>query len=229
MTYALDLDNNSIRDAIKDSGRKVSRYVDKFPLAASPNIISVNKLDDLYNIPNFDLHKNCQDLISMESRFRFYGFIGDIEDNKGYFISNRFIYMNYSLPNIEHEIAHMVEMSNLSRITKDDWGMPLNTDDDKTVSMAAIVRELRVRIIQHIITETYKPIRKISDAWNRNSFWSEYFLNKVPFGRFHSKEIAEQWVIDMAQKTRTSLEYGPNSSRMDYSFGYYQRIYGNKF
>ena len=40
----------------------------------------------------------------------------------GYFVEDGYIYMPNSLPILHHEVAHFIEMNDLTRLLKDDFG-----------------------------------------------------------------------------------------------------------
>ncbi len=116
-----------------------------------------------------------------------------------YYPAKQFIYMGCNLPMIEHEIAHMVEMNNLSRIFLPDWGMKAFCDSDKLTSkelFAAMARETRVRAIVNILEGNgFKP-------FNNHGSWHHSLLKgHLPFGRFKDDKEVRQWCSDMGLST----------------------------
>ena len=69
-------------------------------------------------------------LLSMDQRVRLYPLFGDVDGEKGFFITRQHIYIPYVLPLIEHDIAHLLELTNSRRWTLPDWGMPRFDEDD---------------------------------------------------------------------------------------------------
>lgn len=87
--------------------------------------------------------------------------------------SKREIIISYEMPRASHEIAHMIEIKDLVRLTEPDFGFKQNSFEklsDKVTVIAAVV-EIRVRAIQSRLTnqkillstnpEPMKEIKKI--------------------------------------------------------------------
>lgn len=127
----------------------------------------------LSNNPNIKLHET-------------FFYLSNKKLPRGYFVAKDIILISYGLPPLLHEIAHIIEMSDYTRLTKVDMGMPMNTRkfSDKGF-LCAIARESRVRAIQSIIGD--RPT-KLFD----NASWVEMVKEKQTLGKFKTfKEILE--------------------------------------
>lgn len=116
-----------------------------------------------------------------------------------YYPAKQFIYMGHDLPHIGHEVAHMVEMNNLSRIFLPDWGMKAFNNEGKPSSkelFAAMARETRVRAIVNVLEgKGFQP-------FNNHSTWHNSLLKgHLPFGRFKDVKEVKQWCSDMGLST----------------------------
>lgn len=103
-----------------------------------------------------------------------------------YFVAKDIILISYGLPNICHEIAHIIEMSDYARLTKIDMGMPMDARklSDKGL-LCAIARESRVRAIQSTIINN-------SNKLFNNESWVEMVKRKQTLGKFKNfKEVLE--------------------------------------
>jgi hypothetical protein len=138
-------------------------------------------------------------LLEMDARIRTYHIYQDTGDIKGYCPTKKFLYFPVGLPTAEHEIAHMVEIQNTARLTRQDWGMtntPLEQKSSRQL-FAALVREIKVRTIQLRMTPGSKTCE---DIFN-NSYWKDEARKRVPFGRFKSWENVTDWAESLRVKT----------------------------
>ncbi len=148
------------------------------------------------------------ELLEMDSRIQVYNFFGDLEEDFGYLPKKTGLFFPVGVPSAEHDIAHMVEMSNKKRWTIADWGMPSPKNNNgysewKSFGgfFAALSREIRVRAIQlHLIPE-YGQRETLMNIF-ANPFWFEMVNKHLPFGRFNSYEDVISWMIDLRDKTR---------------------------
>jgi hypothetical protein len=142
----------------------------------------------------------------MDSRIRLHSLLDDLDDEKFFFISQRYIHIPYGFPPIEHELAHMVEMKNKERWTLPDLGMATFTDLDKVSPagfFAGFAREIRVRAIQtHMMPEELNNKGgSIYNILNNQITWGDYAERNSPFGRFKSYTDVETWALDMRERT----------------------------
>lgn len=151
-----------------------------------------------------ELSPFVKNLCGMESRIRVYKLYGDVEDNKGFFVTKRHIFIPYQLPKIEHDIAHLLELRNPKRWTMVDWGMPrFETDRIKHGPFfAALCREARTRAIQlHLEPEAMGDERNTTFNQLANPYWSDMTERLLPFGRFKSMKDVRCWMGDMRERT----------------------------
>jgi hypothetical protein len=124
------------------------------------------------------------------------------------------IHCPFMLPCVEHEIAHIVEMNDLSRICLPDWGMGKIHDGVHKLKtnpkffFAAVAREIRVRNIQKIISGDDLNMRVGSKKDNayaaviKNSYsWIDPAAKFIPFGRFRTMDEFYDWTIHLAETT----------------------------
>ena len=148
----------------------------------------------------------CLQLLNMDSRVRVYEFFGDYEEDKGFFVTKKHIYMPYVLPKVEHDIAHHVELKNPKRWLMADWGMPRFEKDTlpKSAFFAALSREIRTRAIQlHIEVFSSEEQKLRSTTWDQfnNPYWKDMTTKLCPFGRFrHFKDVCA-WMEDLRDRT----------------------------
>lgn len=108
------------------------------------------------------------------------------------FIGN--ILLPIQFPRITHEIGHMVEINDLKRIFKNDWGQKRLTKYAKKVSwFAALAREQRVYTLEKIMGfESAYELR--SDA---NNAW------KMTSDKFKTQAETDAWLYRIVEKTRS--------------------------
>lgn len=152
-------------------------------------------------------------LLEMEPRIRVFGFADEPQENIGenytYIPRKDVILFSMGLPTAEHEIAHMVEMSDINRVTLPDWGLAstLNSDvwkNERTIKMSTVIaaasRETRVRAIQaHLLPSSikYRPM-------SSHHYWGDEVgdrFKKESFGRFKSPQDYKNWIDDLEMKT----------------------------
>ena len=158
--------------------------------AVSPQLLNLNPL--------------VQRLCAMEPRIRVCNLFGDIEEDKGFFVTKSHIFIPHQLPKIEHDISHLLELRNSKRWTLPDWGMP--RFNDATIKcgpfFAALCREVRTRAIQlHLEPETIG--NETSTTWNQlaNPYWSDMTERLLPFGRFKCMKDVKCWMGDLRERT----------------------------
>lgn len=118
----------------------------------------------------------------------------------GYYPTKEKIYIATGIPPIEHEMAHLVEMENDSRIFLKDFGMKSDKGKSNSIFLVACVREIRVRAIQsHLVDKVRDPFH--SFICSRPSSWKSDVSKRVPFGRFKNADEWEDWAQDLFDKT----------------------------
>lgn len=107
-----------------------------------------------------------------------------------------------TLPSITHEISHMVEMNDFSRLIKDDWGLWNNINNPSAKALiCSIAREVRVRAIETHINTARTSKNLIGNAGGINLSIRD--LNKLlPYGKFKNQKEIEVWALDMFEKTQ---------------------------
>lgn len=143
-------------------------------------------------------------LLGMDKRIRVYPLFGDKVRGKGFFITKDCISVPYVLPKVEHDVAHVVELTNMSRLTIPDWGMPRFESDyiPPAAFFAALSREVRTRALQlHIQPECYGV--ETSTTWNQfaNPYWKNMCEKLLPFGRFKTFQDVCTWMGDLRERT----------------------------
>ena len=137
----------------------------------------------------------------------------DFDVHIGYFVQNSIIHMPYKFPNLEHEVAHFIEMNDLTRLLKDDFGFnTFEYDHDKKSDInyrkiiATTIRETRVRAIQQIIQNGFIKnkdnfIKKFIYLYD-NSFIVTTRQNiNINFGRFKSNKEFIEYLLHTVEKT----------------------------
>lgn len=142
----------------------------------------------------------------------------------GYLPTKKMIFIANDLPKFRHEIAHMVEMKDVSRITKTDWGLPRYDLSKCSASkiVAAIARETRVIAIDGILRVDKALNTRDEDArlkgWGAHAILTSpdyvYKLstnvrfigaleeyNHLPYGRFWRTEDVVEWSDAIAERT----------------------------
>lgn len=174
-----------------------------------PRILSWTKTVQEYQIRHPSLTGLPFHLLELEPRLRVFEFADEPQENIGenyaYIPRKDVILFPVALPAAEHEIAHMVEMSNINRIILPDWGIAshLNTKwDVKDIKMSSLIaaasREARVRAIQsHFSGFPHYPMWK-HPVWGHDV---EDRLKKEPFRRLKSFQDYKDWIDDLQMKT----------------------------
>lgn len=136
-------------------------------------------------------------LLNVDSRIRVCPFYGDVEENKGFFVTKQHIFIPYELPKIEHDIAHLLELKNSKRWTMVDWGMPRFDADyiKPRPFFAALSREIRTRAIQlYMEPKAYGDMKSTTFNQLANPYWYGMAEKLLPFGRFNSMQDVESWL-----------------------------------
>ena len=98
------------------------------------------------------VHPLVHELLGMDERIRMNPLFGDVDPEKGFFVTKNSIHIPFELPAIQHDIAHLLELTNCKRWVMADWGMP--RFDGPNISarrvFSALSREIRTRAIQLI-------------------------------------------------------------------------------
>jgi hypothetical protein len=145
-----------------------------------------------------------KNLFAMEPRIRVCGLYGDIEDDKGYFVTKSNIFIPYELPKIEHDLSHLLELRNSKRWTLPDWGMPRFNDDTIKPGplFAALCRETRTRAIQlHLMPDAIGDEKNTTFNQLANPYWASMTERFLPYGRFKSMQDVKCWMGDMRERT----------------------------
>jgi hypothetical protein len=103
------------------------------------------------------------------------------------------ILLPLQFPRITHEIGHMVEINDIKRIFKNDWGQKMLTKYHSTSSQfAALAREQRVYTLEKIMGFE-SPYELRSDA---NHGW------KMTSDKFKTQVETNAWLYRIVEKTR---------------------------
>lgn len=144
-------------------------------------------------------------LLNMEPRIRLYPLHGDVDRDCGFIVKHDHIYIPWKQPAVEHEIAHLVELTNSKRWTMTDWGMPRFETGDISAPrvFSALCRETRVRALQrHMMS--FKNEQELHDSWVwdqcNNPYWEEMVRRNLPFGRFRDYQDVQMWIRDLHEK-----------------------------
>jgi hypothetical protein len=143
-------------------------------------------------LPSFE-----RSLFEMDSRIRLFELFDELESDHGFLPCKDMICIPIALPSADHEIAHMVEMTNPKRWTLPDWGINIHEPRTQKGLFASLSRETRVRAIQRHITPAIPNYAPLSNY----HFWEPMVKKNVPFGRFKTYEEVYSWVIDLHEKT----------------------------
>ena len=134
----------------------------------------------------------------------------------GYFVQDGIIHMPWFMPFLEHEVAHFVEMNDLTRLLKDDFGFDtmfyhyynhkiIGSINYKRV-ISSSIRETRVRAIHYIIKCSFTKdkdnfIKKFKYNYSAGlTLFSGNNLN-INFGRFKSNKEFEEYLLHTAERT----------------------------
>lgn len=143
-------------------------------------------------------------LLHVDSRIRIYPLYGDVDEDKGFFVTKDHIFFPYVLPKIEHDIAHLVELKSSRRWTLPDWGMPRFSKEDIKPGpfYAALARETRTRAIQlHLQPEKVGDMSSTVFNPLANPYWEMMACKLLPFGRFKCMQDIHCWVGHLRERT----------------------------
>jgi hypothetical protein len=131
--------------------------------------------------------------------------MGDLTNGKvqGYIPTKSAIHIPCRFPRINHEIAHIVEVKDFTRLTKIDWGMrifgrarrtdPLYVASDNGF-FAGMAREIRVKAIE----------RRMNDSDAYSAFLSAGWLydaeRRLPFGKFDTFKDLSVWMMTLSER-----------------------------
>jgi len=147
-------------------------------------------------------------LLSMDERLRFPELGDGIIEGQSYIPTKNYLYIPYAVPNMVHQISHMVEMTKLERCIQPDWGMVPNSLDGQTAGLfAALIREARVRSIQSYlapwIIEYEDEESDYGGLLNLNMYINNATsrIKKKPFGRFYFRKDIIEYIEMTRDKT----------------------------
>jgi len=146
-------------------------------------------------------------LLESEPRVRLHPLADDLDDKKFFFITKKNIHIPYALPEVEHEIAHAVEMTNPSRWTLPDWGMAETVAWNNGLTarrmFAAMSREIRVRAIQLHMSPPSDTNNRSSlvNILNNEHAWGPWAEQFTPYGRFKNYQDVWDWANDLRART----------------------------
>jgi hypothetical protein len=103
-----------------------------------------------------------------------------------------------------HEIAHMVEMNDINRCVKPDWGMTLKHNVNPRLYFSSLAREVRTRAIESIISDEKFTLGSTSFNIFNNPSWRYDMRNNLPFGRFKKENEVQDWVDDIRDRVLKS-------------------------
>lgn len=164
----------------------------------------------LFSINYYKDNKFIYELLSKEPRIKLKDKLWNQDGSiNAYVPSKDCIIIACKIPPIEHEIAHIVEMNDMSRLLKTDFDMPFvgpKSDlfyNKKSAYIAGCARETRVRAIQSIIEgkESYdnfieQPLNNI--MWNLSD---KFFPNNTLYTKFNNSSQFKDWLINLRIKT----------------------------
>lgn len=149
---------------------------------------------------------SIQHMLSLDSRFKFYEMAGEdsIDPEHGYVPSKKTIFIPVMLPNIKHEIAHMVEMTLPNRLLLPDWGMPkINKELSKFSEQGfihSLVREIRVRAIQ-LHLESNWAVSERCLSFIKSECIEKEIKSRLPFGKFKNFAQVIAWMEHLRDTT----------------------------
>lgn len=124
----------------------------------------------------------------------------------GYLVRKDHVQFCTSIPTPYHEVAHMVEMQDFSRLVKDDWGITSGPNIPVTANgyFKAVAREARVRGIQWHLCNLNNPT-----SWDgsplgikfNNDYWFAEGNKFLPFGRFKEAVEIRYWADNIVRST----------------------------
>src|SRR5271163_748642 len=107
-----------------------------------------------------------------------------------YCTTRNHICVSFGLPTTEHQISHMVEMRDFSRLTKANWGLANYSHGTEVKNFfAGLAREVRVRAIGRCIPPLYVGEKTLM----HNPVWANMAKRHLPLGRFHSMQDLDAW------------------------------------
>lgn len=174
--------------AISNSGSLFGSFTS--PLMKMDEVKSPFVREMLGKIPTLQLAKEADDLSEQETTKKNYGI-------RVYKIRKDILRIaGGGIPDIRHEIGHMLELNNFSRLLQDDFGMRNGFPESARGLFAALARETRVRAIQLRLTK-----ENATEFIFINSFWLEETHKHLHFGKFKCPEDIKNWVHDLGNKT----------------------------
>ncbi|MCZ2224807.1 MAG: hypothetical protein LC122_14390 [Chitinophagales bacterium] len=114
------------------------------------------------------------------------------------------ILIGFCRPAITHEIGHLVELDDISRIFKKDFGIPYAPEKFIRSSakgfFCALAREQRVYSLEDIMNNAK------SRSKFENPMWEFMAADRCPFGKFTKIEQVKDWLQSIIQQTFTNWD-----------------------
>lgn len=164
--------------------------------------LTVQELKRESGIPSADfiLH-----LLEMEPRILLPTLGAHNSLDQSYVPTKEHLYIPYRLPTIQHQIAHMVDMTKLDRCLLPDWGMELNAifSRKRASVFPALIREVRVRSIQSLLDPSILHLHPSNGPLGLVMFIdsAHFCIRRTPFGRFHSRQDILDYIALLRDKT----------------------------
>lgn len=129
----------------------------------------------------------------------------------GYKVRKRYVQFCTAIPTPYHEIGHMVEMKNFSRLVQDDWGIkhPIPFDRPTPYYFAAMARECRVRGIQSHFDGQETLSQGFKGHWIEGQLKPRQVnvaAHSLPYGRFTSCDDVWNWADSIFQSARKKYD-----------------------
>jgi len=103
---------------------------------------------------------------------------------------------------VEHEIAHIVEFSDLSRILLPNFGFKsVHKTNNSAVFFRSMAKEIKVRAIQMHLLKKDRVRHPIWESILNHKQWVDNAQRLIPFGRFKNYQDMEAWENHLRTKT----------------------------
>lgn len=141
-------------------------------------------------------------------RVQLYGRMGEVVPGRGYLPTKDAILIPARFPLLTHELAHMIEVRDTSRLLRPDMGMRVFGRIRKTNPLyrastpgffAGMARETRVRAIESVLGGTVAT--SLLAGHGGISGWARDAVERLPFGRFRTLTDVSDWTAAISRAT----------------------------
>ncbi len=177
-----------------------------------PSIINEVHHKDVIIEMSLDKNSLTRHLLNYSSIIIPYAYKHFHEQNESFINEGQTLYMvrygkifitNFYGNALHHQVSHMIEMQNLNRCLKDDWGLSFFMKEfSKEQRIIAFVRECRVRAIEAVLQN-----KTLDETIYHHPLLDRDLNRIIPFKKFKTEKEFREWHSHIFETTYKKYSY----------------------